>query len=282
MASNVVDITIENVQDVLAQSTQDKVVLFSFWAAGFEQCDAIAPILEQIASEYSDTVILARVDCQKEQAIAGQFGIQNLPTVMVVQNGQPVDGFAGAQPEPQIREMLAKYLPKPEDALMAKAGEHIMAGEYTEAFPYAKQALEVAPDNVNVKYLFIDCLIETGSVGEAKALVETIGLVDQDSRYQSLVGKIELAEQAADSPEIQALQAKLEANPDDLQLKVELSVQLQQANRKDEALALLFTVLQKDLNFGDAKKTMLDMVNALVDGDPLKSTYRRKVYSLLY
>ena len=67
-----------------------------------------------------------------------------------------------------------------------------------------------------------------------------------------------------------------------MELQVQLSVQLQQASKYEEALELLFNVLKRDLNFGEAKKLFLDMVNALPDGDPLKSGYRRKIYSLLY
>lgn len=119
-------------------------------------------------------------------------------------------------------------------------------------------------------------------MAQAKAELETIRLVDQDSRYQALMGKVELAEQAAESPELKKLQEDVAANPQDLQLKIDLAVQLQQAHKPDEALALLLEVLQKDLNFSDGKKIMLDMINALADGDPLKSLYRRKVYSLLY
>jgi putative thioredoxin len=136
--------------------------------------------------------------------------------------------------------------------------------------------------NVNAKYMLIDCFIETGSIDVAKQLLSEIKLVDQDSRYQTLNGKIELAEQAADTPEIRQLQSVVESNPDDLQAKVDLAVQLQQANKAQDALALLYTVLKKELGFGNARKLMMDMMNALPDGDPLKSEYRRKVYSLLY
>lgn len=78
------------------------------------------------------------------------------------------------------------------------------------------------------------------------------------------------------------MQTAVENNPDDLQLKIDLAIQLQQAHKVDEALPLLHQVLLTDLNFGEAKKVMLDMINALADGDPQKSLYRRKVYSLLY
>ena len=124
--------------------------------------------------------------------------------------------------------------------------------------------------------------MELGQINQAKALLATIGLVDQDAMYKSILGKIELAEQAAESPEIIALQQELAADPDNMELKLKLAVQLHQANQVEEALELALTILIKDLNFGDAKKLTLDMINALPDGDPLKSKYRRKVYSLLY
>ncbi len=280
--NNVVDITPENFQQVILQQSQEKLVLVDFWAQWCEPCKDLMPMLEKIASEYKNEMILARVDCEAQQEIAAQFGIRNLPTVMVVQGGQPVDGFAGMQSESQIREMLAKYLPQPGDAEMQQAAQFIQQGDYQSAFPLAKQAVDLNADNIDAKYLYIDCLIETGSVAQAKAELETIRLVDQDQRYQTLTGKVELAEQAADSPELRELQAAVEKNPDDLQLKIDLAIQLQQAHKVDEALPLLHEVLLTDLNFGEAKKVMLDMINALADGDPQKSLYRRKVYSLLY
>nr|WP_137168797.1 thioredoxin [Salinimonas lutimaris] len=280
--SNVVDITLENFQQVILQQSQEKLILVDFWADWCEPCKDLMPILEKIAGEYANDMILARVDCDKQQEIAGQFGIRSLPTVMVVKDGQPVDGFAGAQTEGQIREMLGKYLPQPGDEDLQKAAQLIEQGDYQGAFPFAKQAVDLSPDNMDAKYLYIDCLVETGSVAQAKAELETVRLVDQDNRYQALMGKVELAEQAAESPELKKLQADVAANPDDLQLKIDLAVQLQQAHKPDEALALLLGVLQTDLNFSEGKKIMLDMINALADGDPLKSLYRRKVYSLLY
>ena len=186
------------------------------------------------------------------------------------------------QPEIEIRAMLGKYLPSPEDEFLAKAAELIASGDYSGAFPMAKQAFEINPDNIDSKYLYIDCLIETGAVPAARELLAEIKLVDQDQRYHTLQGKVELAEQAADTPEIRALQEQAEANPDDLQVKVDLAVALYQVQRFEEALELLYGVLLKDFGFGEAKKLILDIINALPDGDSLKSGYRRKVYSLMY
>lgn len=280
--ATVVDITVENFQQVILQDSQEKLVMVDFWADWCEPCKDLMPILEKLAGEYSEHMILAKVDCDAQQEVAGQFGIRSLPTVMLVKDGQPVDGFAGVQPEAQIREMLAKYLPNPEDDALQEAAQLAAAGDYQAAFPIVKQAVDLNPDNIDAKYLYIDCLIETGSIAQAKEQLQSIRLVDQDSRYQALNGKIELAEQAADTPEIKQLQEAVEQEPDNLQLKIDLAVQLQQAHKADEALALLYTVLKTDLSFGEARKIMLDMVNALADGDPLKSEYRRKVYGLLY
>ncbi|MFT4941257.1 MAG: putative thioredoxin [Paraglaciecola sp.] len=279
---NIIDITLENFQQVIVNESQNKIVMVEFWAEGYEPSQQLAPLLQTLAASHSDAMIHARVDCQKQQEIAGQFGVQSLPTVILVKDGQPLDGFAGPQTEEQIRQLFEKHLPKPEDALFEQASALVIEGDYSQAYTLAKQANELNPQRADIKLLLADCQVEIGQVKPAKALLDTIGLVDQDLLYKSILGKIELAEQAAESPEIKALQEQLELEPKNLEVKVKLAIQLQQANQIEEALALILSVLLEDLNFGEAKKLTLDMINALPDGDPLKSKYRRKVYSLLY
>jgi putative thioredoxin len=279
---NIINITPENFQQVILQDSQTQAVMVEFWAEGYEPSQQLAPVIENVAANFSGNVIHARVDCQQQQEIAGQFGVQNLPTVILIKEGQPVEGFAGMQTEEQIIATFEKHLPKPEDGLYDQAVELVSAGDYQQAYTVLKQAQEFDAQRADIKLLLADCQVELGQVKQAKALLETIGLVDQDALYNSILGKIELAEQAAESPEIKALQEQLQKSPDELELKVKLAVQLHQANQIEEALELILSVLYKDLNFGEAKKLTLDMINALPDGDPLKLKYRRKVYSLLY
>ncbi|MFQ3235922.1 MAG: putative thioredoxin [Paraglaciecola sp.] len=279
---NSVNITVENFQQVILQDSQKKLVMLEFWAEGYEPSQELAPVLQNLASVYGENLIHARVDCQAQQEIAGQFGVRNLPTVMVIKDGQPIDGFAGVESEATIRIMLEKHLPNPEDELYNQAVKLAAEQLYPEAFTLIKQAYDLDANRADIKLLLADCQVELGQVKQAKELLATIGLVDQDGLYQSILGKIELAEQAAESPEIQALQQALAKDPDSLELKVQLGVQLRQANQIEEALELMLSVLLTDLNFGEAKKLMLDMINALPDGEPLKSKYRRKIYSLLY
>ncbi|WP_158771865.1 tetratricopeptide repeat protein [Paraglaciecola sp. L1A13] len=279
---NSVDITIENFQQVILQDSTTQLVMLEFWAQGYEPSEQLAPVLQAIAHKQGANLLHARVDCQAQPDITAQFGVQNLPTVMLIKDGQPIDGFAGVESEATIQAMLDKHLPKPQDELFAQAKAMAEQANYQEAYTLVKEASDLDANRADIKLLLADCQVEVGQVNQAKALLATIGLVDQDGYYRTILGKIELAEQAAESPEIIALQKALESDPENLDLKVKLAVQLRQANQIEEALSLMHSVLLKDLNFQDAKKLMLDIINALPDGEPLKSQYRRKVYSLLY
>lgn len=107
---------------------------------------------------------------------------------------------------------------------------------------------------------------------------------DQDSRYQGLVAQIELLKQAADTPEIQLLQKQVDAEPENAVIAAQLALQLHQVGRNEEALELLMVHLRKDLTAADgaARKTLMDILAALGNGDALASKYRKQLYSLLY
>jgi putative thioredoxin len=282
MSANSIAINVENFKQVVLEDSKDKLVIAYFWAPWDEPSVQMLSVLEAVTAQHQSSLLLATINCDEQPEIVQQFGVRSLPTTMMIKEGQPVDGFAGAQSAEQLSETLAKHLPSPEQDLLEKAVAAAQEGDMQQAFTFAKQAFDINPQNVESRLVLADCAVETGQVDTAKTLLTQIRLVDQDARYHAILGKIELAEKAAQSPELLALQAELEKNPDDFDLKVKVAIQLQQAHKTEPALELLFEVLSKDLNFGDAKKVMLDMINALPDGEPLKSKYRRKIYSLLY
>ena len=281
MQQPIVDVSINNAREVLDASMQ-KLVLFQFWSARSEGCKQLSPVLERIVQQYPQQLLLARVDCDKEQDLAMQFGVQSLPTVMLIKQGRPVDGFAGVETEQAIRDKLAPYLPKPEDELLAQAEQLLGVQDYAGAYPLLKDALALAPHRTEIKLWLADAAVGLGQLPQAEALLAEIKLADQDALYKAVMAKLELAREAADTPEIQALEAALAATPDNNELKEQLAVQYQAVQRSEEALALLLAVLQQDLNFGGSKKLYLDILAALPKGDSVASQYRRKLYSLLY
>lgn len=277
-----VAITMDNFQQIILEDSKSKWLLLQFFVPENQACAQTTQILSTAVQPYAQHLTYAQVNCNEQQQIAQQFGIQSVPTVMLIKDAQPVDGFASVLDAAQVEEFLVKHLPRPEDELLIAAQEQLNAGDIQGAFTSAQQAYALAPNNLDCQYMLADCQIDLGQIDAAKALLSSIGLADQDNRYQVLQGKIELALQAAESPEIKALQAQLAEEPENKQIKVDLAVQLHAAHQTEDALALLFSVVSEQLDFGEAKKLLLDMINALPDGDALKSSYRRKVYSLLY
>src|SRR5690606_25056927 len=115
MSEYIFNITMDNAKQVLIDESFQRPVVVDFWAEWCAPCKTLMPLLEKIANEYAGQFVLAKVNCDEEQQIAQQFGVRNLPTVMVMKDGQPVDGFVGAQTETAVRELLEKFLPKPWD-----------------------------------------------------------------------------------------------------------------------------------------------------------------------
>jgi putative thioredoxin len=280
---NIVNITEANLHQTLEQSATTP-VLFYFWSERSQHCLELTPVLESLAAQYNGQFILAKVDCDAEQMVASQFGLRAIPTVYLFQNGQPVDGFQGPQPEEAIRALLDKVLPREEELKAQQAMELIQEGNYADALPLLKDAWSMSNQDSQIGLLLAETQIALNRSEDAEAVLKTVPLQDQDTRYQGLLAKIELLKQAADTPEIQQLQQQVAQNPDDASLASQLALQLHQVGRNEEALELLFSHLQKDLGAADgqARKMLQEILAALGTGDALASTYRRKLYSLLY
>lgn len=280
---NIVNITEANLQQTLQQS-MNAPVLFYFWSARSQHCEQLTPVLERLAAQYHGQFTLAKVDCDAEQMLASQFGLRAIPTVYLFQNGQPVDGFEGPQPEEAIRALLDKVLPREEELKAQQAMQLMQEGNYTDALPLLKDAWQLSNQNGEIGLLLAETLIALNRSEDAEAVLKTIPLQDQDTRYQGLVAQIELLKQAADTPEIQQLQQQVAENPEDAALATQLALQLHQVGRNEEALELLFGHLRKDLTAADGqtRKTFQEILAALGTGDALASKYRRQLYALLY
>ncbi|ELY3737344.1 co-chaperone YbbN [Cronobacter sakazakii] len=280
---NIINLSEANLHQILEQSMTVP-VLFYFWSDRSQHCQQLTPVLEKLANQYQGQFILAKVDCDNEQAIAAQFGLRAIPTVYLFSQGQPVDGFQGPQPEEAIRALLDKVLPREEELKAQEAMALMQEGKNAEALPLLKEAWQMSNQASEIGLLLAQAQIALNRSEDAEAVLKTIPLQDQDTRYQSLVAQIDLLKQAADTPEIQQLQQQVQQHPDDAQLASQLALQLHQVGRNEEALELLFVHLKKDLNAADgqARKMLQEILAALGTGDALASKYRRQLYSLLY
>lgn len=284
MSDFIVNIDETNAAQLLIEESHNRPVVVDFWADWCEPCKVLMPLLEKIANEYQGAFLLAKVNADEQQNIAQQFGVRSLPTVMVIQDGQPVDGFAGAQPENEVRQMLQKYLPKPWDGLLQLAQEAMEKGEFAQALTPLRQAWEESGRLYEITVAYTHCLIESLRLDEAETVLDGVRMADQDAAYEQLRAQLEIKREAAKSPEIEALEQKLAENPDDLDVRHQLGVQYTNAGHFKDGMEQLVGILQQDLDHADGatKRLLLDTIASLGKGDPLAAEYQRKLYSLLY
>ncbi|AOW76756.1 co-chaperone YbbN [Colwellia sp. PAMC 20917] len=282
VTTNAIEITLENFQQIILEESKSKLVLVDFWAAQVPESLELKDKLAIGLQGFEQYILYATVDCQTQQQIAQQFGIQGLPTAILVKDGQPLDGLTGPQDDDNIKEFLANHLPKEEDLLLIQAQKLLADNNINDAFTAINSAYQLNSERADIKLMMADVYLQTGKISEAESLLTTILMVDQDSHYQALIAKLELASQAADSPEIKALEAQLVDDVDNVALQHQLVAQYSQVNRHEEALTLLFRLMQKDSSDAASKELYLDVLKALPDGDPLANKFRRKLYTLMY
>ncbi len=284
MSDYIVNVDETNAQQVLIEESTRRPVVVDFWAQWCEPCKTLMPLLEKLADEYQGDFLLARVNADEQQMIAQQLGVRNLPTVMVIKDGQPVDGFTGAQPEVQIREMLDKYLPKPWDGMLAQALELIAAGTPAEALPLLREAYEDSGHRHDITLAYCGVLIETNRHDEAEQVLNGVRMADQDGPWEQLKSQLHIKREAASSPEIDDLKARLSADGDNLELRHALAVQYSSEGVHREALENLYAILVVDRDYADGgtRRTLLDTIATLGKGDPLAAEYQRKLFGLMY
>ena len=173
----IVDIDETNAAQLLIEESHQRPVVVDFWAEGSEPCKVMMPLLEKSANEYQGAFLLAKVNADEQQNITQQFGVKSLPTVMVIQNGQPVDGFAGAQSEAEVRQMLEKYLPKPWDGLLQLAQEAMAEGDFARALTPLRQAWDESGQRYDIAVAYVHALIECLRLDEAGKILDGIRLV---------------------------------------------------------------------------------------------------------
>lgn len=283
MQANSYDVTVSTFPEIIIEGSKTKPVLVVFWSPQCSVCNTLLPVLDKLHNENNQAFVLARINCDIEQQIVSHFGVQSVPSVFMFVDGQGVDGFAGEQTEEFIQLFLQKHTPDPALELLAQGQTLFAQGNLLEAKNKIIEANKLTPENNDINLALAQVYLAMGDFETAKPILNKIPMKDQNMIYHSLISQLELALQSAQTPEISALEEKLQTESDTTAIEYQLAIQYNQVNRNSEALALLYKILSSDLDYenGEAKKCMLDLL-ATIDDIALVSEYRRKLYSLLY
>lgn len=281
--NSIIELTEQNLTEVLQLSEQYPLVI-NFYAPSHTESMNFLQRLERIAQQYQGQFILAKVNCEKEQIIAAQFHLQALPTTYLFKEAQALDAFPGILEETELMQRLNLILPKEEEIKFNQALDYLQAEDYESALPLLKSAWTLSDKkNSDIGLLYAETYIAMKKTEPAEEILQQIPLQDRDSRWQGLQAQIELLIKAADTPEIQQLQADYTRQPR-ANIALKLALQLHQTNRNEEALSLLFDILRQDLTAenGEVKQQFLSILAAMGNSDPLTNQYRRRLYTLLY
>lgn len=281
----IVDINPQNFHAELIDASMKKPVVIYFHAPQMPECQGMTPLVETLVGPANPAVTLAKVDMNDPQLqpLASQLGLRALPALVLFHQGRPDEQaiLEGPQDEATLRQYFAAFAPKEEEQLLEKGQQALAGGQADVAHAHLTQAHRLAPERHDISLWLVQAALDLNLLDEAQALLATIPMVAQDDHYQTLSSRLALALQASDSPELRALEQRHAETPDDDALSQELAVQYSQVGRQEEALALLFNILKRDMAFGDAKKIYLDILTTM-GAHPAAQSYRRKLYSLLY
>ncbi|MGK9066545.1 thioredoxin [Stutzerimonas chloritidismutans] len=281
------DVTSANFEQLVLENSFHKPVLVDFWAEWCAPCKALMPLLAKITEEYGGELLLAKVNCDIEQDVVARFGVRSLPTVVLFKDGQPLDGFAGAQPESAIRAMLQPHVQAPaapEADLLETAQALFAEGRIGDAESLLKQALADDNENAAALILYARCLAERGELGEAETVLDA---VKGDEHKQALAGaraQLTFLRQANALPEVADLKSRLAQNVEDDEAAYQLAVQQLARQQHEAALDGLLKLFMRNRSYADGlpHKTLLQVFDLLGSDHPLVTTYRRKLYQALY
>lgn len=286
-----IDVDMNNFMAEVIEDSARQPVIAQFWAPWCGPCKQLGPALEKVVADTNGKVKLVRINIDDNQQIAQQLRVQSVPTVFAFVNGQPVDGFAGAQPESTLTQFIEKISALggvgADITSMIEAGNAAFeAQDFTDAMKIFQQVMEAEPESAEALAGLVRCLTGMKDHQAAREIVEQL---DDDFRnkpaIQAAITALELAERAAGSvADLEMVKVAVDANPNDLQARQDLAMALYATGDNAGAMAQLLESIRVDRGWNEdaARLQLLEFFKTLGAANPDVVAARRQLSTLLF
>ncbi len=284
------DVTTDTFMADVMEASRETPIIVDFWAPWCGPCKQLTPALEKLVKQYGGKVKLVKINVDENQELAMQFRVQSIPAVYGFKDGRPVDGFMGALPENQLKQFIERLTGgggSPIDEALTEAEAMLQAGEKDDALALYQEVLDQDPANVKALAGVMRTYLALGQEQVARDLLAKLpDQVKNAAEIASVRATLELQDQAAGSnaAEIQGLEAKIAADPKDMQARLDLAMARFGAGDKQQAIDDLLEMVRKDRKWNDeaARKQLVKFFEAFGPTDPMTRDGRRKLSAILF
>jgi putative thioredoxin len=273
------------------EASRELPILVDFWAPWCGPCRVLGPMLERLERDYTGRFRLVKINSDQNPELAAQFRVRSIPYVVAFVDGQPVDAFVGALPEPQLREFIDRLLPNPSEIERRKAQRLADSGQLAEAVAALRAAIALDPNSTPAHLDLAEILLERlpepvdeVRVNEASQVLAAVEpRLRDDPRWKALNTRLTSLKDAAALPDEHQLRTRVQRDPADLQARLDLAQRYIARREFEPALAQLIEVVDRDRSFAQdaGRRTMLSVFELAAQQPQLVSTYRKRLAAVL-
>ena len=290
-ANDPIDVDMNNFMTEVIERSSTTPVVVQFWAPWCGPCKQLGPVLEKTVFAAKGKVRMVRVNIDNNQQIAQQLRVQSVPTVYGFYNGQPVDAFAGAQPESAVIQFIEKLAAMGNNgsdiaAIVEAASRLLDLQDYEGALAQFHEIIAADPESPDGLAGMVRCLVGMNDLNGAREIVDQL---DEEFREKPLMAAaidlLLLSEKALKSADrIDEAQAAVDADPSNLMARQELAMALFATGHQESSMnQLLESIrLDRDWNDGAARTQLLEFFKTLGPTNPNVLAARRKLSALLF